>query len=171
MIPPKALVEAALFLADRPLSLAELSQKLGLEEHVILRVLGQLAEELEEPHRGIELAQESGGYVLRVKREIAERVRSFAPNQDLSEQTLRTLAVIVAKAPVAQAEVVKLRGQRAYAHIKDLIARGFVQAEDRGTTKVLHVTEELLRYFGAKTLEELRAALESPGVDESRSIG
>jgi chromosome segregation and condensation protein ScpB len=72
---------------------------------------------------------------------------------------------------VAQAEVVKLRGQRAYAHIKELIARGFVQAEDRGTTKVLHVTEELLRYFGAKTLGELRAALESPGVDESRSIG
>ncbi|MBC7318465.1 SMC-Scp complex subunit ScpB, partial [Candidatus Bipolaricaulota bacterium] len=54
---PKALVEAALFLADRPLSVAELAQKLGLEEHVVLRVLAQLAEELEEPDRGLELAQ------------------------------------------------------------------------------------------------------------------
>lgn len=156
---PRALVEAALFLADRPLSLAELSQKLGIEEHVVLRVLGQIAEELEEPERGLELAQEGGGYILRVKAELAERVRCFAPNQDLAEPTLRTLAVIVAKAPVAQAEVVKIRGQRAYGHVKELIARGFVRAEDQGSTRVLHVTDDLLRYFGAPSLEELRRLL------------
>ncbi len=153
---PKALVEAALFLADRPLSLAELSQKLGLEEHVVLRVLGQISEELEEPDRGLELAQEGGGYVLRVKADLAERVRGFAPHQDLSEPALRTLALIVAQAPVAQSEVVKARGQRAYGHVKELIARGFVRAEDQGTTKILHVTDELLRYFGVSSLEELR---------------
>jgi segregation and condensation protein B len=157
---PKALVEAALFLSDRPLSVAELGQKLGLEEHVILRVLAQIADELEEPDRGLELAQEGGGYVLRVKAELAEQVRIFAPHQDLSEQTLRTLAVIVAKAPVAQAEVVRIRGQRAYAHIKELISRGFVQAEDRGTTKILTVTAELLRYFGVASLEELQGLLQ-----------
>lgn len=157
---PKALVEAALFLSDRPLSMAELCQKLGLEEHVILRVLAQIADELEEPDRGLELAQEGGGYVLRVKAELAEQVRIFAPHQDLSEQTLRTLAVIVAKAPVAQAEVVRIRGQRAYGHIKELISRGFVQAEDHGTTKILTVTAELLHYFGVASLEELQALLQ-----------
>lgn len=168
---PKALIEAALFLADRPLSVAELSQKLNLDEHVVLRVLAQLSEELEEPDRGLELAQEGGGYLLRVKGDLAERVRLFAPHQDLSEQTLRTLAVIVARAPISQAEVVRLRGQRAYAHIKELISRGFVQAEERGTTKILTVTADLLRYFGATSLEELRGSLTSPGVDEPAAIG
>lgn len=159
---PKALVEAALFLADRPLSVAELGQKLGLEEHVVLRVLGQLAEELEEPDRGLELAQEGGGYVLRVKGELVERVRAFAPHQDLSEPTLRTLAVIVAKAPVSQAEVVRIRGQRAYGQIKELVARGFVRAEEKGATKILTVTDELLRYFGVPSLAELRKHLACP---------
>ncbi|MGB9757872.1 MAG: SMC-Scp complex subunit ScpB [Candidatus Bipolaricaulaceae bacterium] len=168
---PKALVEAALFLSDRPLSVAELAQKLGLEEHVVLRVLARLADELEEPERGLELAQEGGGYVLRVKAELVERVRVFAPDQDLSEQTLRTLAVIVAKAPVAQAEVVKLRGQRAYGHIKELLSRGFIRAEDRGTTKILDVTEELLRYFGVGSLGELRALLQPSPIDGGRGIG
>lgn len=168
---PKALVEAALFLADRPLSVAELSQKLNLEEHVVLRVLAQLGEELEEPDRGLELAQEGGGYLLRVKGELAEQVRVFAPNQDLSEQTLRTLAVIVARAPVPQAEIVKLRGQRAYAHIKELMARGFVQATEQGNTKILSVTDELLRYFGTTSLEELRSFLKSPTIDGASAIG
>jgi len=159
---PKALVEAALFVADRPLAPAELAQALGLPEHAVLRALAALAEDLEARDRGLELGQEGGGYVLRVKAELAERVRVFAPHQDLSEQTLRTLALIVAKAPVAQAEVVRIRGQRAYGHIKELIARGFVRAEDHGPTKILHVTEDLLRYFGVGTLEELRRALEAP---------
>lgn len=159
---PKALVEAALFVADRPLSPAELAQGLGLPEHAVLRALAALAEDLEGNERGLELGQEGGGYVLRVKAELAERVRVFAPNQDLSEQTLRTLALIVAKAPVAQAEVVRIRGQRAYGHIKELIGRGFVRAEDHGPTKILDVTEDLLRYFGVGTLEELRQALEAP---------
>lgn len=156
---PKALVEAALFLADRPLSVAELAEKLGLEEHVVLRVLAQIAEELEEPDRGLELGQEGGGYVLRVKPEVAERVRPFAPNQDLSEPVLRTLAVIIAKAPVSQSEVVKLRGQRAYGHIRELISRGFVAAKEEGPTKILTVTDDLLRYFGASSLDELRSLL------------
>lgn len=158
---PKALIEAALFLADRPLSIAELCQKLNLNEQVVLRALGQLAEELEEPERGLELAQEAGGYVLRVKVGIAEHVRAFALNQDLSEQVLRTLAVIVANSPIPQSEVVKLRGQRAYGHIKELMARGFVTAEEQGNTRILSVTEDLLGYFGARSLAELRAALET----------
>ncbi len=159
---PKAVVEAALFVADRPLSPAELAQGLGLPEHAVLGALAALAQDLEEAGRGLELGQESGGYVLRVKANLAERVRRFAPHQDLSEQTLRTLAVIVAKAPVAQAEVVRLRGQRAYGHIKELWTRGFIRAEARGHTKILTVTEDLLRYFGAPSLEELRQALEIP---------
>ncbi|MFN3346857.1 MAG: SMC-Scp complex subunit ScpB, partial [Candidatus Bipolaricaulaceae bacterium] len=85
---PKALVEAALFVADRPLSPAELAHGLDLPEHAVLESLAALAEDLEESDRGLELGQEAGGYVLRVKAEVAERVRRFAPHQDLSEQTL-----------------------------------------------------------------------------------
>lgn len=159
---PKALVEAALFVADRPLSPAELAQGLGLPEHAVLTALAALATDLEETARGLELGPEAGGYVLRVKADLAERVRRFAPHQDLSEQTLRTLAVIVAKAPVAQAEVVRLRGQRAYGHIKELLTRGFVRAEEQGHTKILTVTADLLGYFGVPSLEDLRQALEIP---------
>lgn len=159
---PKALIEAALFVADRPLALGELAKTLALSEEAVARLIQTLADECAAPDRGIELVQEGSGYVLRVKGELASVVRPFAPHQDIPEQTLRTLAVIAYHAPVLQSEVVKMRGQRAYGHIGDLVARGLVEARDQGPTKVLTVTPALLAYFGASSLEELRAQL-GPG--------
>lgn len=156
---PKALVEAALFVADQPLSMARLAEVLGLAEAAVGRLLQLLADEYAAADRGIELVQEGGGYVLRVKGELASAVRPFAPYQDIPEQTLRTLAVIAYHAPVLQSEVVKVRGQRAYGQIGELVARGFVAAEVKGPTKVLTVTPALLAYFGASSLDELRAQL------------
>lgn len=161
----KAVVEAALFVADRPLSLAHLAETLCLSEEAVGRLIHTLADECAAPDRGVELVQEGGGYLLRVKAELASAVRPFAPHQDIPEPTLRTLAVIAYQAPVLQSQVVKMRGQRAYGHIGDLVARGFVAAKEQGPTKVLTVTEELLRYFGVSSLAELRAQLRVPGED------
>ncbi|HEU68893.1 MAG TPA: SMC-Scp complex subunit ScpB, partial [Candidatus Acetothermia bacterium] len=152
-----------LFVADRPLALAQLAKTLGLSEEAVGRLIQALADECAAPDRGVELVQEGGGYVLWVKGELAAAVRPLAPHQDIPEQTLRTLAVIAYHAPVLQSEVVRIRGQRAYGHIRELVARGFVEARDQGPTKLLTVTSALLAYFGASTLEELRAELGATG--------
>lgn len=156
---PKALVEAALFVADRPVSLARLAQVLNLSEEAVGRLIQALAEEYSAPDRGLEIVQQGGGYLLQVKGEIAEAVRPLAPGQDIPEPVLRTLAVIAYRGPVLQSEVVRLRGQRAYSHIRELIERGFVRAEEEGQTKRLSVTKALLTYFGVNSEEELRALL------------
>jgi len=155
----RALVEAALFVADRPLSLARLAEVVGLSEEAVGRLIQVLADECSAPDRGLDLIQEGGGYVLRVKGDLAAAVRPLAPHQDIPEPTLRTLAVIAYQAPVLQSEVVKMRGQRAYGQIGELVARGFVEAKEQGPTKVLTVTPALLAYFGASSLDELRAQL------------
>ncbi len=157
---PKALVEAALFVADRPLSLARLAQVVGLSEEAVGRLIQVLAEEYSAPDRGLEIVQLGGGYYLQVKRALAEVVRPLAPGQDIPEPVLRTLAVIVYRGPILQSEVVKIRGQRAYSHIRELLERGFVRAEEEGPTKRLYVTKSLLSYFGVESEEELRALLE-----------
>jgi len=158
----KALVEAALYVADRPLSLARLSQTLGLPERLVLSALREIGDELEAEDRGLELTSEAGGFVLRVKKDLVEAVKPFAPQQDIPDPVLRTLAVVVHLAPVLQSEVVKIRGERAYGHVKELVDRGFVQARTEGPTKVLTVAQGLLDYFGVATVEELRAHLGQP---------
>lgn len=157
----KALVEAALFVADCPLSLRRLAQALRLSEEEVGEGLAALASELAADDRGLELHQEGGGYLLRVKGELAERVRPLAPHQDIPEPVLRTLAVIAYQGPLLQSEVVRRRGQRAYAHIRELVERGFVEAKVEGHTKRLSITKELLRYFNLKSQEELQALLDT----------
>ncbi|NOX44564.1 MAG: SMC-Scp complex subunit ScpB [Caldiserica bacterium] len=158
----KAAVEAALFVATKPLSLGELSRGLRLPEDRVYAALEEIAAELEKEGKPYRLVRKSGGYVLELLEEYAELVRPFAPGGDIPEPILRTLALIAYRGPITQAEVVRIRGQRAYAHIKDLVARGFVRARKEGNTKVLEVTEEFLEYFGLESPGEFRAPHEGP---------
>ncbi len=153
----KAAVEAALFVATKPLSLGELSRGLRLPEEEVYAALEEIAAELEAGGKPYVLVRKRGGYALELREEYAELVRPFAPGGDIPEPVLRTLALIAYRGPITQAEVVRIRGQRAYAHVKDLVGRGFVRARKEGNTKVLEVTAEFLEYFGLESPKEFRA--------------
>lgn len=155
-----AIVEAALFLADHPLSIRELAYAFGISEDEVGEALGKLGQILDSSGHGLELAHEGGGYILRVRERIVDRVKSFAPHQDIPEPVLRTLAVIAYHGSILQSELVRLRGQRAYSHIRELIARGFIEAQKEGPTSRLTVTQDFLRYFNLKTEAELRSLLD-----------
>ncbi len=165
----QALIEAALFVADGPVSLARLSQVLEADPGAVGAALHALAQDLEEEGRGIELVQEAGGYVLRVKPELAEKVRPLAPHQDIPEPVLRTLAVIAFRGPLLQSELVRIRGQRAYGHVRDLMGRGFVDAEEEGPSKRLTVTDIFLQYFGVASVADLQESEEGLAGADSRS--
>ncbi len=152
----KTAVEAALFVATKPLSLEELSRVLRFPEEEIYAALERIAAELEREGRPYRLVKQSGGYLLELREEYAELVRPFAPGGDIPEPVLRTLALIAYRGPITQAEVVRIRGQRAYSHIRELIDRGFVRAEKKGPTKVLEVTEKFLEYFGLSSPRDFR---------------
>jgi len=166
----QSLIEAALFVADGPVSLARLSQVLETDPGAVGVALHALAQDLEEEGRGIELVQEAGGYVLRVKPELAEKVRPLAPHQDIPEPVLRTLAVIAYRGPLLQSELVRIRGQRAYGHVRELMERGFVEAQEEGPSKRLMVTDTFLQYFGVTSAAELQESDEgSSGADAGTS--
>jgi len=163
-------VEAALFVSDGPVPLRRLARTLGLSDTETGAALGRLAEALDDPERGLELAQEAGGYILRVKPDVADLVRPLAPHQDIPEPVLRTLAVVAFQGPILQSEVIRLRGQRAYGHVKELIERGFLHAQEEGPTKRLSVSDTFLRYFRINSPDELRPP-ESPSATPEHSAG
>jgi segregation and condensation protein B len=152
-----ALVEAALFLASRPLTRRALAKLLG---DVPLAYVDQLLADLRDAYadatKGIELVVEEGRALLRVKAPYVDRVAHLAPQQDIAQPVLRTLAVIAYNQPATQADVVRTRGNKAYEHIQELTERGLVRSEEHGRTLLLHVTDEFLRHFGLSTIEEFR---------------
>jgi len=152
-----ALVEAALFLSPQPMTRRGLAKLLG---GVRLAYVDQLLEDLagsyEDSVRGIELLLDDGRALLRVKAEYVERVAHLAPQQDIPQPILRTLAVIAYNHPMTQADVVRVRGNKAYGHVQELLERNLIRSEEQGRTFLLHVTAEFLRHFGLSSVEEFR---------------
>jgi segregation and condensation protein B len=154
---PKRILEAALFVADRPMRVEELSKVSGHAPGHVRKALGELAREYE--GGALEIAETPEGWHMRVKHEILPRVAHLTPHSDLSEGCKRALALILYKEPVKQSEIVKMQGNKAYGYVKRLQKKGLVKACKKGHTMVLELTQEFENYFGERK-EKLRGRLE-----------
>jgi segregation and condensation protein B len=152
-----ALAEAALFLAPQPLTRRGLAKILGgVAQAYVDQLLEDLKEQFEDPSRGIELHIEDGRAQFRVKSAYVNEVAHLAPQHDIPRQELRTLAVIAYNHPMTQANLIKVRGNKGYRHVQELIERNLITSEPHGRTCLLHVTRDFLRHFGLSSVEEFR---------------
>jgi segregation and condensation protein B len=165
----KSRLEAALFLAEEPVERKEISDILNLGSMGFVdELIEEYQEELQKSHRGLELIQTEEGYELKVKKDHLEHVSHLAPHQDLNEGQLRTLSLIAYNAPLEQADLVEIRGNRAYQHVKELVNRGFVDKEKDGRTAILDVTDYFLEYFDIESIEEFKRQAD-PEKEEEKS--
>ncbi|MDI3475335.1 MAG: segregation and condensation protein [Thermococcaceae archaeon] len=146
----KALVEAALFVAGRPLSVKELSRALGIKSLEYLEKLIELiAAEYAERKSAIEVVKVLGEkYVMQVKQEYSQQVVHLMPRPDLRTGELKTLALIAYLQPVEQSKIVRLRGSQAYEHIRKLLEMGMIYAEPYERTKLLRTTPKFAELYG-----------------------
>ncbi|MEM3699380.1 MAG: SMC-Scp complex subunit ScpB [Candidatus Bathyarchaeia archaeon] len=145
-----ALLEAALYVAGRPLNLNELCSVLKTRSKNKVR---KLAKELMKAYANrntaleiLELKDER--YVLQLKADFTPYVRKFVNRPLLSLGPLKTLSYIAYRQPVSQKRVVEVRGHHAYIHIRMLKEMGLVAAERSGRSTVLRTTEYFADYFG-----------------------
>jgi segregation and condensation protein B len=165
----KSRLEAALFLAEEPVDREEISDILNLGSMGFVdELIEEYQEDLEEEHRGLELIQTENGYELKVKKDHLEHVSHLAPHQDLNEGQLRTLSLIAYNAPLEQADLIEIRGNRAYQHVKELVNREFVDKEKDGRTAILDVTDYFLEYFDIESIEEFKRQANIEDSDETR---
>jgi len=145
-----ALIEAALYVAGRPLDLKTLSRIIGSRSQRKARKLARiLKKEYENRNTSLEVLElEDQRFVLQLKTDYASRVRRLAVRPLLTDGPLRTLAYIAYKQPVSQKQVIAARGTHAYKHIRQLVEMGLVDREQRGRNKILRATEYFADYFG-----------------------
>ncbi|TFH09490.1 MAG: SMC-Scp complex subunit ScpB [Candidatus Atribacteria bacterium] len=152
-----ALAEAALFLAPQPLTRRALAKILGgVAQAYVDQLLEDLKAQFDDSNRGIELHIEDGRAMFRVKAVYVNEVAHLAPQHDIPRQELRTLAVIAYNNPMTQSNLIKIRGNKAYKHVQELIERNLITAEPQGRSLLLRVTRDFLRHFGLSSVEEFR---------------
>jgi segregation and condensation protein B len=154
----KALIEAAFFVSNRPLSPKYLSKLFGIPEEEVRAIIDEISNELKKESRGIMLIQTLDGYELVVKPEYRSFVAKVAPFSELSEGVKRTLAIIIAKQPVKQSTIVKIQGNKAYDYLRILEKKGLIKAEKFGRTRIISLTKNFEEYFG-KSVEEIKKEL------------
>ncbi len=160
----KKIIEAALFISERPLSLDYLGRVSGVNS---LGHVREIIEGLQKDYekRGLEIVKTPHGWIMQVRHDLLERVAHLTPYYDLSEGCKRTLALVAYKEPVKQSEIIKMQGNKAYSYIKSLVRRDLIKAEKSGHTKVLKLTQEFERYFGEekeRIKEQLKGMIKEP---------
>jgi segregation and condensation protein B len=144
------LLEAALYVAGRPLDLKTLCSVLHTRSAAKVKNLAKLLSE-EYKARGtalevLELADER--FVLQLKAEYTPHVRKLAIRPLLSAGPLKTLAYIAFRQPISQAHVIAVRGTHAYGHTKQLEELGLIAKERVRRSSVIKTTEFFADYFG-----------------------
>jgi segregation and condensation protein B len=147
------LVEAALYIAGRPLDLNELCQVVGSRSKKrVISYAELLIQDYKARNSAMEiLALKDERYVLQVKAEFTPLIKKLVNRPLLSSGPLKTLSYIAYRQPITQKRVIQVRGQHAYGHVKLLKDMGLIMAERSGRSLALKTTDYFADYFGLTT--------------------
>jgi segregation and condensation protein B len=144
------LLEAALYVAGRPLGINEIcsvinsrSKKRGQQ------LLKDLQQDFASRNTALEILElRDERYVLQLKAEFTPLVKKLVNRPLLSSGPLKTLSYIAYRQPISQKRVIEVRGQHAYGHIKMLREMDLITPERNGRSILLRTTDYFADYFG-----------------------
>jgi segregation and condensation protein B len=157
------LIEAALYVAGRPLDLNMLSSisKAKSERNLqnLLSILMKKYNDLDGPIQILKLQDER--YVMQLKPEYCKYVKKLSNRPLLKKAPLKTLSFIAFRQPITQAYIARIRGSNTYKHIKILREMELIEEKKSGRTKILRTTSNFSDYFNlSRDINTMKKQLE-----------
>ncbi len=147
-------LEAALFIAGRFLTIQELVTLTDINPILLKKALSDLQDKYK--NSGIEIVQRDSLWKMDVAPEFTSIVNKLATgSSEFSKAEQETLAIIAYKQPMKQSVLVKIRGNKAYDHIKKFTELGLINKKKMGHTAELTLTELFHDYFHITKGEKL----------------
>jgi len=144
----KRLIESALFISARSMSVDELMKLTGIAAPGFVKsMLENLRLEYAQRGSAVEIGEIEGKWLMRVKDEYAERVKGFAQQAEVGRSAMRTLAYIARHDGVLKSEVAHRVGSQIYDDVKELVQNGFVRQVKAGRSRRLFLTDKFRQYF------------------------
>jgi len=149
-------VEAVLFSSGKKMTVEEISRLCRTAPNLVTEQLQELKSDYDSKNSSLLLMDEGDGWKLTVREQYTSVVRKIVAETELTKTMMETLAVIAWKAPVLQSDIVKLRTNKAYDHLRELESSGFISREKHGRTRLLKLTERFFNYFDLKNSDEVK---------------
>ncbi|MFH1607701.1 MAG: SMC-Scp complex subunit ScpB [archaeon] len=149
-------LEAVFFVSGRFLNMQELISLTDFNPIVIRGFIEKLKEKYEKIDSVIEIVEKSEMWKMDVSKEYSHIINKLATGKsEFSKAEQKTLAIIAFKQPIKQSVIIKIRGNKAYDHIKKFAELNLIRKKKMGHTNELSLSDEFYDYFGVEEGEKV----------------
>ena len=158
----EAIIEAVLFTMGESVEISKLAELIEESKSKTKKIVYEMKEKLQQSNRGVDIIELEDSFQMCTKTEMYEYLIKIAKSPRkyvLTDSVLETLSIIAYKQPVTRADIEKVRGVNCDHAINRLIEFNLVTELGRldapGRPLLFGTTEQFLRCFGVKSLDEL----------------
>ena len=149
------LIEAVLFVSAKFLTIPELVSLTDLNPIIIRHLIEKLQEKYEKIDSAIEIVEKNEMYKMDVGGEYSNIITKLATGKgEFTKAEQETLAIIAYKQPIKQSVVIKIRGNKAYDHIKKFSDLNLIKRKKAGHTHELTLSDDFYDYFNIEQKNE-----------------
>lgn len=158
----RKIVEALLFVSDKPVSIEALRDVLkDIEPTQVREIIEELNKEYASSGRSFGIKEIAGGFQMLTDPIYSRWIAALykRPSDRLTGPSLETLAIIAYKQPLTRGDIEAIRGVSVDGVIHTLEERSFIRTKGRldapGRPILYGTTNEFLQHFGLRSLDEL----------------
>ena len=144
-------LEAIFFISGKFLSMQELISLTDLSPVIIIDLIDRLKEKYSKEESAIEIVEKNNQWKMDVQLEYIHIINKLASGKsEFTKAEQETLAIIAFKQPIKQSVIIKIRGNKAYDHIKKFIDLGLIKKKKMGHTYELSLSDDFYDYFNVQ---------------------
>jgi segregation and condensation protein B len=141
-------LEAVFFVSGRFLNMQDLISLSDLNPIILRELIEKLQEKYDKKESAIEIVEKNGMWKMDVRQEYSHIINKLATgSSEFSKAEQETLAIIAFKQPIKQSVIIKIRGNKAYDHIKKFSDLGLIKKKKFGHTHDLSLSDDFYDYF------------------------
>ncbi len=140
-------VEAILFSTGRKMTIEEIAKLCRIFKEDALKALRELQSDYNARSSSLMVVDEGDLWKLTIRERHLPVVKKIIAETELPKSIIETLAVIAWKAPVLQSDIIKIRTNKAYEHLKELESAGYITRQKNGRTNLVKLSQKFFQYF------------------------
>ena len=153
-MPKKGVIEAALFISNKPVQLEKLAELAGCSTEDAEGYLAELASDYDERGSSIKVVvgenAEKLNYKeasLELRNEYVAPVSQLSQNVELTKKAVKILALVAKKKKLLQSELKHYFRGDIYEYVEELAKRGYITSQKYRNTRELKPTKQFYEHF------------------------
>ena len=148
-------LEAIFFVSGKFLTMPELISFTDLNPIILRDLIDRLKDKYSKEDSAIEIIEKNSMWKMDVRQEYLHLINKLAGGRsEFTKAEQETLAIIAFKQPIKQSVIIKIRGNKAYEHIKKFSDLELIRKKKLGHTHELNLSDDFYDYFSVAESSE-----------------